>query len=151
MALFNDENLSRTDIDVLSLILSLSLKKEYCYASNEYMAKCINLSIRTLNYSLSKLKELKYIILKKENNQRRIYPNLQKIVQPVAYGYAKNCMLEHATSCTHKINIDNKYKNKYNKEQEMIPYWMKHPEICKKKLASKEEQEELKQLLKEFD
>lgn len=53
--LFRDKNLSRTDIDVLSLIISLALNKGYCYASNDYLKEYINSSERTINYSLSKL------------------------------------------------------------------------------------------------
>mgnify|MGYP004508711305 CR=1 FL=1 len=59
--LFRDKNLSRIDIDVLNLIISLALNKGDCYASNDYLKKYINASVRTINYSLSKLKKLGYI------------------------------------------------------------------------------------------
>lgn len=63
---------SKTDIHVLGLIISLTLKNGYCYASNEYLAKYINVSKRTISDSLSKIKRLNYIIVKYENNNRRI-------------------------------------------------------------------------------
>ncbi len=63
--IFNDKNLTRTDTDLLSLIISLALKNDYCFANNEYLANYINTSERTISYSLSKLKELNYIFVKK--------------------------------------------------------------------------------------
>ena len=74
--LFNDKNLTRTDIDLLSLIISLALNNEYCYANNKYLADYIDTSIRTISDSLSKLRRLKYIIVKRVNNKRRIYLNI---------------------------------------------------------------------------
>lgn len=35
--LFIDKDLSKTDILVLGLIISLAFKDEYCYASNKYL------------------------------------------------------------------------------------------------------------------
>ena len=39
--LFNDKNLTRTDTDLLSLIISLTLKNDYCFATNKYLANYI--------------------------------------------------------------------------------------------------------------
>ena len=85
--LFNDKNLIRTDIVLLSLIISLTLKNDYCSATNKYLADYINVSERTISYSLS----IKYVFVKKVNGQRRMYLNkekyrqrLQMIVQQVA-------------------------------------------------------------------
>lgn len=77
--LFNDSSLSETDRMVMELIISLTLKNTYCYANNEYLEKYINKSQRIINYSLSKLKKLKYIKVKFENGKRRIYLNTDKI------------------------------------------------------------------------
>lgn len=54
--LFNDRNLSKTDCSVLGLIISLTLKNGYCYASNEYLADYVKVSKRTISDSLSKIK-----------------------------------------------------------------------------------------------
>ena len=62
--LFSNKNLTRTDIDLLSLIISLTLNSNYCYASNKYLADYINTSKRTITDSLSKLKKAEYIIIK---------------------------------------------------------------------------------------
>ena len=48
------------------------------------------------------------------------------------------------------LKITKKYKNKYNKNKEIMPYWMEHPEICESSPASKEELEELEKILSEF-
>jgi len=76
--LFNDRNLSKTDCSVLGLINSLTLKNGYCYASNEYLTNYVKVSKRTISDSLSKIKRLKYIIVKYKNNNRRIYLNIEK-------------------------------------------------------------------------
>lgn len=145
--LFRDKNLSRTDIDVLSLIISLALKDEYCYASNKYLTDYLNVSERTITYSLSKLKGLKYIFVKYEDNKRKIYLNVEKI-QLVATNDADICKLEVAKDCDH--NINNKYKREYKKKKEIVPYWMEHPEVCKSESMSAEEIAELENMLKEF-
>ena len=67
----NDSSLSETDRMVMGLIISLTLKNTYCYASNEYLEKYINKSQRTINYSLSKLKKLEYIKVKFENGKKK--------------------------------------------------------------------------------
>lgn len=142
--LFNDSSLSETDRMVMGLIISLTLKNTYCYASNEYLEKYINKSQRTINYSLSKLKKLEYIKVKIENGKRRIYLNTDKIPTKNALKSAKTSNEKYASSCTHNI------KNKYNNYKENVPYWMEHPEVCKSSLASPEEIEEMEKLLSEF-
>ena len=139
--LFSDRKLSKTDIHVLGLITSLTLKIDYCYASNEYLANYINVSKRTISDSLSKLKKLKYIKIKYINSKRRIYLNTEK-VPTKPNKKENNCTNGIAESCYH--NINNKYKNKYiNKKEDSIPYWMEHPEVCTNI-------EELNRLLEEF-
>lgn len=54
--LFNDKNLTRPDADLLSLIISLTLKKDYCFVTSKYLADYINTSERTISYSLSQFK-----------------------------------------------------------------------------------------------
>lgn len=152
--LFNDENLTRTDNDLLSLIISLALKFDYCFANNEYLANYINTSERTISYSLSKLKELNYIFVKKVDGRRRIYLNNEKIPTKVADEGATDCSNDSAIDCDH--NINNKYKKEYNnkfkkfKREGIVPYWMEHPEVCKDDPASPEQIAEMEELLKEF-
>lgn len=146
--LFNDKNLSRTDIDVLSLIISLTLKNNFCFASNNYLANYISISVRTITNSLSKLKRLKYIIIRYNNNNRRIYLNTEKIPIKSSNKVASNCKLQVEDNYDH--NINNKYKNKYNHNKPIIPDWMKNPEMCKSNQASPEEISEMEELLKKY-
>lgn len=145
--LFIDKDLSKTDILVLGLIISLAFKDKYCYASNKYLTDYLNVSERTITYSLSKLKGLKYIIVKCEDNKRKIYLNEEKIPL-IATDNADTCDLEVAKNCDH--NIKNKYKREYKIKKEIVPYWMEHPEVCKSEQASAEEIAELEEMLKKF-
>ena len=151
--LFNDRNLSKTDCSVLGLIISLTLKNGYCYASNEYLADYVKVSKRTISDSLSKIKRLKYIIVKYENNNRRIYLNTEKIPSKPAIQVAKNCNDMVAETCDH--NINNKYKIEYKKinkfkREGIVPYWMEHPEVCKSDPMTEEESEAFEKELKEI-
>ena len=147
--LFSDRNLSKTDIHVLGLITSLTLKKDYCYASNEYLANYINVSKRTISDSLSRLKRLKYIKVKYVNDDRRIYLNTEKVPTKPNQN-TNNCNHGIAESCDH--NINNEYKNKYNnfKNKGVVPYWMSHPEVCEKEETTQKDIDELNRLLEDF-
>lgn len=73
----NDKCCSQTDKLVLGIINSLSNNKEYCYASNSYFAKELNVGNKTISQSLSNLKKLNYINIKYEKDKRKIYLNLE--------------------------------------------------------------------------
>ena len=152
--LFNNKNLTRTENDLLSLIISLTLKNDYCYATNKYLADYINTSDRTISYSLSKLKELNYIFIKKVNGKRRIYLNKEKIPTKNTDDIATYCSNDSAIDCGY--NINNKYKKEYNnkfnkfKREEIVPEWIKHPELCELDLANQDEVAEMDELLKEY-
>ena len=156
--LFNDKNLSRTDIDILSLIISLTFKYGYCYACNDKLAKYVNTSIRTLSDSLSKLRKLNYIIINNDYKTRRIYLNEEKIPTKPANDVAKkcqdvaeNCSEGVAESCYHNINNEYKNNNKYNyKKITPVPKWIDDPSLCVAEPTTEEERAELEELLKEF-
>lgn len=156
--LFNDKNLTRTDTDLLSLIISLTLKNDYCFATNKYLANYINTSERTISYSLPKFKELKYIFVKIVNGNRRIYLNKEKIPTRIADESATDCSNDSAIDCDYNINSKNKIKyNKIKKfkREGIVPEWMKNPDICKSKPMTEEEQKEfdiqVKELQEEID
>ncbi len=92
---------------------------------------------------MSKLKSLKYIVIKYENRKRKIYLNTEKIPIKSSNRVAKNCESNIEENCDNNINSNNKnkYKN-YNKvkNNEPIPYWIKNSEVCKSNIASLEEQ-----------
>ena len=147
--LFNDKNLTRTDIDLLSLIISLAMERNYCFANNQFLADYINTSKRTISDSLTRLKSLKYIIIKKENGKRRIYLNGEKIPLKRANDITKKCNQEVAEICDY--NINNKYKKNYKSiDISSLPYWMEHPEVCKSEKSDDEELLRIKEMLNEF-
>ncbi|MDO5569516.1 MAG: hypothetical protein Q4G04_05370 [bacterium] len=95
---------------------------------------------------MSKLKKSKYIKVKTINQL-----NTEKIPQKSSDEVEENCESRLAESCDH--NINNKYKKEYINnitKKGIEPYWLNHPEVCKIDPASKEEQEEMENLLKEF-
>lgn len=156
--LFNDKNLTRTDTDLLSLIISLTLKNDYCFATNKYLANYINTSERTISYSLSKFKELKYIFVKRVNGNRRIYLNKEKMPTRIADESATDCSNDSAIDCDYNINSKNKIeynKIKKFKREGIVPEWMKNPDLCKSKPMTEEEQKEfdiqVKELQEEID
>ena len=148
--LFSDKNLRDSDRNVLGLIISLALKYNYCFAHNGHLVKYLNLSERTINYSLARLKKLNYIRIEYKNNSRRIYLNKEKIPLKSSSGVASNCDSKGANDCNYKINNNNKNKYIKNKSNSSVPYWMEHPEVCVKNEASPKEQAKMEELLKEF-
>ena len=73
--ILNDQTCSQTDKLVYGVINSLSNNKEYCYASNSYFAKLIDVKEKTISNSINNLKRKKYIDVKFVNGKRRIYLN----------------------------------------------------------------------------
>ncbi len=73
---------------------------------------------------------------------------MEKVPTKVADEDAENCSNEVASSCTYNIN-SNKYK-KNNKRNEIIPYWMEHPEVCVSITLNEEEQKEMDELMKDY-
>ena len=110
--LFSDENLTRTDIDLLSLIISLALNSNYCYANNKYLADYISTSKRTITDSISKLKKAEYITIKYDKDTRKVYLNPDKIPLKTAPEIAENCSNSIDTHCYHNINNKNKEDNR---------------------------------------
>lgn len=144
-----DDNLSQADKLVLGLIISLSFKNNYCFASNKYLGMRIRVSPRTITDSLKKLKLNKYIIIKYIDKKRHIYLNKEKVlVEDNSTNEARNCTYLYAEICDH--NIKTKYKKKNNISNNPVPIWMEHPEMCESKKASPEEIKEMEDLLKDF-
>lgn len=139
----SDESLTSTDKLLMGLITSLTLKYDYCFVSNKYLADALNTSKRTINYSLSKLKEKDLIKIEIDNNTRKIYLNKEKVMKNISKESENNCNTNIESNCNY--NKKNIFKRK-----NIIPYWMAHPEVCKENKASPEEIKEMEELLKEF-
>lgn len=106
---------------------------------------------------MSKLKIEKYILIKYVDNKRRIYLNTEKIPIKSSIDIATNCSDNIEENCDHNINnkkykyeYKNNFNNNFKKFKQSVPYWMEHPEVCKSKPCTKEELEEMENLLKEY-
>lgn len=72
-SVYLDSRLSSTDILIYGLIVALSKNnKRGCYAKNISLARVRNLSIRQVQFSLKKLKELNYVKIEYKKNERII-------------------------------------------------------------------------------
>lgn len=65
--------INSTDKLVYGVIKALSNNLGYCYASNDYISKKINLSKRTITKSISNLRKANYMKVETINYQRNIY------------------------------------------------------------------------------
>ena len=66
-------SINSTDKLVYGIIKALSNNLGYCYASNDYISKKVNLSKRTITKSISNLRKANYIRVETINYQRNIY------------------------------------------------------------------------------
>ena len=103
---FNDKALIITSRNILSLIISLTFKHEYCFATNNYISEYIKVNSRTVSDSLSRLKKQQYIKAKYVDNKRRIYLNTEKVPVKSADAIANNCSKTAAENCYHNIKIN---------------------------------------------
>ena len=146
--ILNDQTCSQTDKLVYGVINSLSNNKEYCYASNSYFANILGVKEKTISNSINNLKRNKYIEVKFVNRQRRIYLNNEIVCKENSKIIEKNGDKYIVKNCQDKRKEYTRENNKINNK--LVPYWLKHPEVCKSELASCEEQAYMENLLKEF-
>lgn len=146
--ILNDQTCSQTDKLVYGVINSLSNNKEYCYASNSYFANTLSVKEKTISNSINNLKRKKYIDVKFVNRQRRIYLNNEVVSKENSKVLEKN-EDKYIVKNYQDKRIEYTRKN-YKTSNNLIPYWMEHPEVCKSEEASPEEQAYMEDLLKEF-
>ena len=72
-SIVKSNSINSTDKLVYGIIKALTNILGYCYASNDYISKRINLSKRTISKSISNLKRANYIRIETINYQRNIY------------------------------------------------------------------------------
>ena len=72
-SIVKSNSINSTDKLVYGIIKALTNNLGYCYASNDYISKKINLSKRTISKSISNLKKANYIRVEPINYQRNIY------------------------------------------------------------------------------
>ena len=77
--LMKDNGLTKSDCFLFGNIYNLSRLNGYCFATNKVLSNLSFVKIRTINYSLKRLKEKGYINVERVKNddliQRRIYVN----------------------------------------------------------------------------
>lgn len=72
-SIVKSNSINSTDKLVYGVIKALSNNLGYCYASNDYISKKVNLSKRTITKSISNLRKANYIKVETINYQRNIY------------------------------------------------------------------------------
>ena len=72
-SIVKSNSINSTDKLVYGIIKALTNNLGYCYASNDYISKKINLSKRTVSKSISNLRKSNYIRVETINYQRNIY------------------------------------------------------------------------------
>ena len=72
-SIVKSNSISSTDKLVYGVIKALANNLGYCYASNDYISKKVNLSKRTISKSISNLRKANYIRVETINYQRNIY------------------------------------------------------------------------------
>ena len=110
----NDPSCSSTDKLVMGVINSLSNNKEYCYASNDYFSKELNVGTKTISNSLSKLKKLGFIYIEYVKKDRHIYMNPKIVMEENSKVSEKNLPVMVEENYQQKRK-DYKKKNTYEK------------------------------------
>ena len=72
-SIVKSNSINSTDKLVYGIIKALTNNLGYCYASNDYISKKINLSKITVSKSISNLRKANYIRVETINYQRNIY------------------------------------------------------------------------------
>lgn len=72
-SIVKSNSIGSTDKLVYGVIKALTNNLGYCYASNDYISKKVNLSKRTISKSISNLRKANYIRVETINYQRNIY------------------------------------------------------------------------------
>lgn len=147
--ILNDQTCSQTDKLVYGVINSLSNNKEYCYASNSYFACLLSVKEKTISNSINNLKRNKYIDVKFVNGKRRIYLNNGIVSKENSKVLEKN-KDKYIVKNYQDKRKEYKRKNYNNNSNNIVPYWMSHPEVCRKEIPSPEEETYMEELLKEY-
>ena len=91
-----------------------------------------------------------YIFVRTDNGRRKIYLNKEKIPTKTSNRVAETYDVSIESNCYHKINNNYKKTNNKYKNKEIIPVWLEQKEMCNSLSATKEEIEEMNELLKDL-
>lgn len=152
ISILGDNRLTFLERLILIHIISLSKKRDYCWATNRYFSDIYKVTPVTISKSISDLATFNYIKVeydnKNTNNSKRIIKlsetlksSLKSIKENLNTGYKENIKQYN--------NKLNKNKDKiYYKDENGIEYWKGKP--IPKEEATLEEQEEMKKLLSDI-
>lgn len=150
ISVLSDRRISSLEKLLLVHIISLCKKNGYCWATNKYFMNIYGYSKQTISKSINHLASLSYINLEnyKENNNSykriiRISQVLNKSLNSIKENY--NTSIQPKFKYNNKSNIN----NKYYKDDLGNEYW--NDMLLKKKIPTSEEQQELNNLLKDFN
>jgi hypothetical protein len=154
-SILGDNNLTFLERLLLIEIVSLCKKNGYCWPTNRYFMNRFDSSKATISKSISSLSKYGYIDIEinnsEKNNSKRII-RLSEVLKKRIISIKENAN----TSIQNNFNHDNKYNNKRNNiipnpisyDEEGNEYW--HGKKIESQEATKEEIEEMENLLKEF-
>lgn len=150
--ILNDQTCSSIDKLIYGMINSLSNNKKYCYASNGYFAKELNLTAKTVSKSLSKLKELDYIKIDYSKSGRRIILNPSIVSTENSKVSNKNFYegMEEKEEYKRKYNTRKNNKNKIIIEKDVDGVELWNGKRCEFIPMDEETRKELEDFYKSF-
>ena len=132
----------KNEVGLLIILSSLSAEKGYCYASNQYLAKILNVTEISVSMKLRKLKEKGYITIDYKKSGFKVESREVRL---------KNILTADYKNFEPPIKKNFKYKNtsiKNTSINNILPEWF-DKKIISEKLSDKEKKE-MEMLLKEF-
>ena len=152
ISILRDNRLTSLEKLLLIQIISLCKQKGYCWATNKYFAELNNVSRTTISKSVNNIATSNYINIQYEkqnlnNSKRKIE------LTPVLNNQIKRIKESFDTSIKEKFkqynkNNNNKIDKIYTKDENGNEYW--HGVKIEYNEATKEEQEEIRRLMKEI-
>ena len=152
ISILRDNRLTSLEKLLLIQIISLCKQKGYCWATNKYFAELNNVSRTTISKSVNNIATSNYINIQYE--QQNLNNSKRKIeLTPVLNNQIKRIKESFDTSIKEKFkqynkNDDNKIDKIYTKDENGNEYW--HGVKIEYNEATKEEQEEIRRLMKEI-
>ena len=103
------EKLSSNEKVLYSVILSLSNKEGYCYATNKYLGKLFNVNNRTISRWISKLRTQNFIREEIEKSDKEEFVQRRLFIKQEPYG--QNNQYTYGQKCHRGIDKSVKYNN----------------------------------------
>ncbi len=104
---------------LLAQIIALSKKDGRCFATNEFLSKCVGISKRSVAYSINELLKKDYIEIERKHKSRFIKINSAKpaLKNASIADQSANIAAQSANIAHNNNNYNNKYNNNYNNKK----------------------------------